>query len=208
MPRLSHLEILVEEPSAEAALEILVPMLLGPDLSFALRSHQGKPDLLRKLPVLLRGYRRWMPEEWGIVVLTDSDGQDCFEQKTLLERMAHEAGFSTRSSARDGGRFHVLNRLAIEELEAWFFGDVEALCGAYPGVPRTLDRRAPYRDPDAIRGGTWEALERELQRAGHHLGGLAKIQAAREIAAKMVPDRNLSRSFQTFRRGLLGLVGA
>ena len=208
MPRLSHLEILVEEPSTEAALEILVPMLLGPDLSFAILSHQGKPDLLRKLPVLLRGYRRWIPEEWGIVVLTDSDGRDCLEQKALLERMAHEADFSTRSSTGDGGRFHVLNRLAVEELEAWFFGDVEALCGAYPGVPRTLGRRAPYRDPDAIRGGTWEALERELQRAGHHLGGLAKIQAAREIAARMVPDRNLSRSFQAFRRGLLGLVGA
>lgn len=208
MPRLSHLEILVEELSAEAALESLVPNVLGPGISFAILPHQGKPDLLGKLPVLLRGYRRWIPEDWGIVVLIDSDGRDCLEQKSSLERIAHEAGFPTRSTAGDGGRFRVLNRLAIEELEAWFFGDVEALCGAYPGVPRTLDQRARYRDPDAIRGGTWEALERELQRAGHHRGGLSKIKAAREIASRMDPDRNRSRSFQAFRQGLLGLVGA
>lgn len=50
--------------------------------------------------------------------------------------------------------FQVLNRLAIEELEAWFFGDVAALHSAYPRVPSTLGRRSRYRDPDAIRGGT------------------------------------------------------
>jgi hypothetical protein len=100
----------------------------------------------------------------------------------------------------------VLNRLAIEELEAWFFGDVGALRAAYPGIPSSLGERANYRDPDAIRGGTWEALERELQRAGHHREGLAKIKAAQEIAAHMAPERNRSRSFQAFRQGLLDLV--
>jgi Domain of unknown function (DUF4276) len=207
VPRLIHLEFLVEEPSAEAALGNLVPRLLGPDLSFEVRPFQGKSDLLRSLPARLRGYRHWIPEDWGIVVLIDSDGQDCRAQKKDLEDMASQAGFLTRVAA-GGHRFQVLNRLAIEELEAFFFGDVEALCDAYPGVPRSLGNRAGYRDPDAITGGTWEALERVLQRAGHHRGGLAKIKAAREISACMEPDRNRSGSFRAFRQGLLDLVGA
>lgn len=208
MPAISHLEILVEEPSSEAALDSLVPKLLGPELSFEVYPHQGKHDLLRNLPMRLRGYRHWIPEDWGIVVLVDSDGGDCSEQKLVLEQIAQAAGFLTRTAAGDGGRFQVLNRLAIEELEAWFFGDVQAICRAYPGVPSSLGERARYRDTDSIQGGTWEALERELQRAGYHRGGLSKIKAAREITAHMEPDRNRSRSFQTFRRGLLEMVEA
>lgn len=207
MPSLSRLELLVEEPSAEAALNHLLPKLLGPDLLFRVYPHQGKPDLLKKLPARLRGYRRWIPEDWGIVVLIDADGKDCVEQKATLESMARQAGFSTRATTGRGGRFQVLNRLAIEELEAWFFGDVEALCEAYPGIPPSLGERAAYRDSDAIRGGTGESLEREFQKAGHHLGGLSKIKAAREISACMEPSWNRSRSFQVFRQGLLDLVG-
>lgn len=207
MSLLAHFEFLVEEPSAEAALGNLVSNLLGPDLSFELHPFQGKHDLLKNLPGRLRGYRHWIPEDWGIVVLIDADGKDCVEQKATLESMARQAGFSTRAMMSRGDRFQVLNRLAIEELEAWFFGDVEALCEAYPGIPPSLGERAAYRDSDAIRGGTWESLERELQKAGHHLGGLSKIKAAREISACMEPDRNRSRSFQVFRQGLLNLVG-
>ncbi len=100
-----------------------------------------------------------------------------------------------------------INRIAVEELEAWFFGDVGALVAAYPGVPETLDRRAKYRNPDAIAGGTWEALERVLQEAGHHGGGLAKVRAARDIAAHMDPGRNRSRSFQVFRDAIVACLG-
>ncbi|MGD0827532.1 MAG: DUF4276 family protein [Desulfobaccales bacterium] len=53
----------------------------------------------------------------------------------------------------------VLNRIAIEELESWFFGDGIALKTAYPGIPETLDKKSKYRNPDAIER-TWEALER------------------------------------------------
>jgi len=69
----------------------------------------------------------------------------------------------------------VVNRIAIEELEAWYFGDVEAICDAYPGVPRTLAQRNGMREPDEIRGGTWEALERVVQRAGQRVTATAAI---------------------------------
>jgi len=90
-----------------------------------------------------------------------------------------------------------------EELEAWFLGDVKAITAAYPGVPPSLAHQAGFRDPDAILGGTWEALERVLQRAGYHRGGLEKIKAAREISQHMDPHRTSSKSFQVLRDGLI-----
>ena len=84
--------------------------------------------------------------------------------------------------------------------------DPEALAAAYPGVPTTLGAKAKYRHPDAITGGTWEALERILQRAGHFVGGLAKIELAREMGLRMQPEKNTSRSFQAFAAGIALLV--
>jgi len=95
-----------------------------------------------------------------------------------------------------------VNRMAIEELEAWFFGDWEAVRAAYPGVDENVPKKSKYRDPDAISGGTWEALERILRRAGHFQTGLRKIEAARAIAQHMNPAENRSQSFCAFRDAL------
>lgn len=199
-----HIEFLVEEPSAEAALQNLVPKILGQNVSFAIHPHQGKTDLLAKLPGRLKGYRSWLPNDWRIVVLIDADyAKACQTLKAKLEAASHRAGLLTKSAAAAGSQFQVLNRLAIEELEAWFFGDIEAINAAYPRVDLNLGKKAKYRNPDAIAGGTWEALERELQRAGYYRGGLGKIVAAREISTHMNPERNRSESFQVFRQGLL-----
>ncbi len=200
-----HLEFLVEEPSAEVALALLVPKIV-PGPTFAIRTFRGKQDLLNNLPNRLRGYRQWLPNDWRIVVLIDEDRQDCRQLKIQLENSAQDAGLLTRSAVQGAGQFHVLNRLAIEELEAWFFGDVEAIVAAYPGVPPTLGRRERYRHPDAINGGTWEALERVLQSSGYYKGGLQKITVAQDISSNMDPVRNRSPSFQLFRDSLIELV--
>lgn len=198
-----HLVVLVEEPSVEVVLQTLLPTILGPERSFDVIVHQGKADLLAKLPGKLTGYRAWIPDDWRIAVLVDEDREDCRKLKARLERVAREVGFRTQSArAAGGGSFKVLNRLAIEELEAWFFGDVPALRAAFPRIPDSLASKAQYRDPDAIAGGTWETLERVLQRAGYYPAGLAKIDAARSIARWMIPARNRSRSFQVFVEGL------
>jgi hypothetical protein len=180
----THIEILVEEPSMEAALRLIVPKLRGA-LSFEVYPYSCKQDLLKKLPARLKGYATWLPADWRILVILDKDGDDCHTLKRSLERMALDAGLTTRTRPR-GGRYQVANRLAIEELEAWFFGDWDAVCSAYPRVDRNVPRRSKYRDPDAISGGTWEALEQILQ-------------AAQAIADRMNPAANRSRSFQAFR---------
>jgi hypothetical protein len=201
MAPLRHLELLVEERSMEEAMRLLLPAIV-PGLSFAIHPHQGKRDLLVRLPARLAGYRRRLPPGWGIVVLVDRDRADCRRLKARLEGVAAGAGLVTRTAAA-GSPFAVCNWLAVEELEAWLLGDDQALFEAYPGV-RSIAGKRGFRDPDAVAGGTWEALERVLQAAGHHQGGLNKVAAARAIAARMEPARNRSRSFQGLCRRLVG----
>lgn len=198
-----HVEFLVEEPSMEFFLRALLPRLLDP-VYFEIRTFQCKDDLLKRLPDRLRGYA-WYPEEYRIVVIVDRDSDDCQELKQELEQHAAGAGLPTRAHPQQG-RFTVINRIAIEELEAWYFGDWEAVHAAYPRVSQTVPRRARYRHADAIAGGTWEALERVLQRAGYFKGGLQKIEAARSITPHLDPSRNTSRSFQVLRDALLELA--
>jgi len=199
-----HAEFLLEERSAAAALDQLLPKLLPQDSTWTLHAFQGKPDLLAKLPDRLSGYARWLPDDHRIVVLVDADRDDRVALKKRLEDAAVGAGLPTRSAPATAGRFLVVNRIAVEELEAWFLGDVEALANAYPGVPRSLGERRRFRDPDAV-SDTWEALERVLQDAGHFGSGLRKIEAAGRIAAHMDPTRNRSRSFRCFAQGLASL---
>ena len=73
-----------------------------------------------------------------------------------------------------------------------------------PNIPA----KQGYRDPDAIAGGTWEALERVLQRAGYFRSGLRKIEAARAIAEHMDPARNRSASFRSFHRTIDQIVAS
>jgi hypothetical protein len=198
-----HLEVMVEEPSMEAALERILPKIVG-DLSFAIHPHQCKEELLQRLPERLRGYSSWLPPTWRIVVVVDRDDDDCRQLKVRIEKMAASVGLGPQAhgNAQSGA---VIHRIAIEELEAWYFGDWEAVQAAYPRVSQAIPTQARYRNPDAISGGTWEALERVLQGAGYFKGGLRKIEAARTIADRMVPERNRSRSFQALRTALLNL---
>ncbi len=198
------IEFLVEEPSMGEALQALVPKI-RPGIQFDVHAFEGKSDLLAKLPNRFKGYSSWLSPSARLVVVLDRDASDGRTLKKQVEGIARKAGLVPKPPKASNKPFHVLTRLAIEELEAWFFGDVQALAQTYPGVPATLGSRAKYRDPDAIGGGTWEALLRELQKAGHFKGGLPKRQVAREVSANMVPGRNTSRSFQAFRNGVAAL---
>lgn len=184
-----------------AALRALVPKIRN-DLTFRIYEHQGCHDLLGKLPARFRGYRAWLPEGSRIVVLIDRDRKDCRDLKRSILETARSAGLRTRPIDRAAAQ--VVVRIIVEELESWYFGDVPALCAAFPGVSPDLAKKAGFREPDAIKD-TWEQLERVLQRAGHFRGGLQKIRCAREVAPHMDPTRNRSRSFQVFRDALLAL---
>ena len=201
MTRAVHIELFVEEASSAAALRTLLPRIRS-DLTFHIYEFQGCQDLLGKLPDRFKGYRSWLPDDWRIVVLIDRDRKNCVALKKQILDMAKRAGL--RSQPSRNATSQVLVRIAVEELESWFFGDVPALCAAFPGLSPDLAKKAGFRDPDSIKD-TWEQLERILQRAGYFLGGLQKIRCAREVAQYMDPASNLSHSFRVFRDGLRAL---
>lgn len=201
---MTRLEVLVEEPSAARALNILLPRVV-PEAVFEVREFPGKAALLKALPTRLVGYAARMKwEQLKVAVLVDRDDDDCLVLKQQLQDFAANAGLTTRAIGSDS--FQVLNRIVVEELEAWLLGDAEALNRAYPKVPISLAYQARYRDPDAIRGGTWEALEAVLVKHGYHRSGLRKMQAATDIAQHMNVESNRSKSFQVFRDGVRCLV--
>jgi hypothetical protein len=196
------LEILVEEPSAEAFLRGLLPRVIESEATFELYAHNGKDDLLNNLPTRLAGYSRWLPQSWRIIVLLDCDDDDCDALKLKMERIAIGAGLLSRTAAHELP-WQIVNRIAIHELEAWYFGDWKSVKKVYPRVASKIPRKEAYRDPDRILGGTWEAFERVLQSAGYYKGGLRKIEAARAIGLCANPLENKSNSFLTFRDAVL-----
>ena len=197
-----HLELLVEEPSMEVFLRELLPRILSADCDFEIHPFQGKLDLLGNLGNRLRGYAQWLPDDWRILVIVDRDDDDCRQLKQRLEDVASGANLRTRSQA--GGRpWQLVNRVVIEELEAWYFGDWEAVRSAYPRVSPTVPNQSRYRNPDSVQGGTWEAFERILKGRGYFRTGLRKMEAARTVAAYIDPARNRSHSFTKFRDALV-----
>jgi len=173
------------------------------------RAFNGEPDLLRKLPERLSGYADGaFGTKVGICVVVDQDREDCLTLKERMGEEAHRAGLARESAPDDDRAFMVVNRVAVEDLEAWFPVDPDAANQADPVVPASFATRAAYCDPDHVRGGTAEARERPLQRAGYHRGGLRKLQAAQEIAPFVRPSDNSSVSFRSFCSGVSALLGA
>ena len=193
-----HIELLVEEISVEMALHNLLPKLVTDEHTYRIISFQGKKDLLRKLKIELKGYKRWIGEDFKIIILVDRDNQDCLDLKNELESYAKDAKLLTRTSSHGALNYSVVNRIIIEELESWFLGDPIAIRSAYPRVSADFHRKTQYRIPDQIKGGTWEALERILNGGGYFKSGIRKTEVANNVSLFMEPLRNRSKSFQVF----------
>jgi hypothetical protein len=164
-----HIEILVEDSSGHKLLEILMPQLLGrhgDPHTWRLIAYKGigripgglvtkldpsKRILLEQLPRLLRGYRK-TPSIDLVVVVLDADNRDCTKFLVELKEVA---------KACDSEKIAVF-RLAIEEIEAWYLGDRQALLAAYPRAKQNiLDF---YKQDSAC--GTWELLADMLYPGG------------------------------------------
>lgn len=204
-----ELHIHVEEPSMEAFLEGALPKILNANIPRKIIDHGSKKHLIRELPNRLQGYAKY-PVDYRpkSLVLLDRDNDDCLALKAVLEEYCRDASLATKSSPSADGTFDVVNRIVIEELEAWYFGAIPALTLAYPGVPANLSAQHNFRDPDGVAGGTHETLLRVFQHCGHYKGlkHLPKIETARRVSALLDPGSNRSRSFQQFLAGLNSLV--
>lgn len=201
----SYIEFLVEEESTKAFLDACLPNILPKECSFQIHPFQGKYALLRKLEQRLKGYSKWLQADYRIVVIVDRDNDDCRMLKSTLEQSCANVKLQSRRATGDP-HWQVVTRIAIEELEAWYFGDWQAVCDAFPRVSKNIPTKPRYRDPDAIKGGTWEAFERILQQHGYFKQGLAKKQAATSIGRYINPDRNTSHSFNLFRDAIVEAI--
>jgi hypothetical protein len=201
-----RIEFLVEEQFAEEALKYLLPRLIGERAQWKLINLGIKYKLLKALPQRLAAYRQRISrgENLRMVVLVDRDNDDCEVLKCLLEEAAMSAELATKSVPDTNGRFLVVNRIVIEELESWFIGDPAALRKAFTSLPVIYATTGIFRNPD--NGGSWEALHRFLKKHGIYKSGYPKIDTARRIAPHMNVEQNRSRSFQVFVDGIEALL--
>jgi hypothetical protein len=139
-----HIEILVEDQSEKAFLDIAVERMILMDHTFKVHPYKGigripknlgksgdasKRILLDQLPRLLRGYGAAFakyPADYkaAVIVVCDLDDQD------LREFCADLISILNACSPKPNAFFC----LAIEEGEAWLLGDLPAIIKAYPNA--------------------------------------------------------------------------
>jgi hypothetical protein len=217
---LMHLEILVEDQSGKKALDILVPRIIGHEHTYRVIDYKGigripanmrdttnaaDRILLENLPKLLKGYGRtyagYGPNYQASVILVCDLDKKCL--KSFRENL-----------------YNILNScnpkpvtffcFAIEELEAWFLGDIKAVKSAYPNADK--DILSQYEN-DSICN-TWEVLadaifsggSQKLLKSGWQAIGIEKSNWANNIAPNMSINDNNSPSFCYFLGKLKELI--
>ncbi len=177
------LVVFTEEPSAKVMLESLLPRLLPQErCSFVCIAFEGKQDLEKQLPIKLRG---WRTPNTHFIVLRDQDSGDCEAIKETLQGICGRAG-----------KPRTLVRIACQELESWYFGDLEAVETALQiGGLSTLQEKAKYRTPDRI-----QCPSKELERVTKNR--YQKVSGSRLIGEHLRLDESRSASFQHFINGV------
>lgn len=183
-----RLEILTEEKSMEVFLRGLLPRILSPEIvldqNCFVHSHEGKSHLVKSIPRKMKAYHHF-PDEVRVLIIHDQDSNDCVELKNSLKGLC------------DNGLPHLI-RIACKELENWYLGDFYALENVFPKIKaEKYTRKAKYRIPDKLNG----AEELRLL-----ISEFSKIQTAREMCKYINIERNKSKSFNHFIRGLQKLI--
>ena len=184
---MKHLVCLLEEPSAQDALQVWLQQWLPAAVTPHFIVFQGKQDLEKQM---VRRMRHWLMPESRFLVLRDQDSGDCRVVKGTLAAKCAEAG-----------KPDALVRVACRDLESFFVGDWQAVASAIdrPALGR-LVAKASYRQPDNL-----GSPSQELAR---HSPGYQKRDGARGIAPCVEAQRNTSRSFQALRTAVQALGAA
>ncbi len=180
------LVLFLEEPSAKAMLEGLLPRILPSRMELRFIVFEGKQDLEKQLE---RRLAHWQAPDSLFVVLRDQDAGDCREIKQRLVDKCVSAGHAD-----------ALVRIACRELESWYLGDLAAVEAAFG--QRGLTRRslkAKYRQPDALGSPSGE-LEKMTR------GQYQKVAGSRKLGPLLSLEGNASRSFQVFVQGITRLT--
>lgn len=214
-----HIEVLVEDSSGAALMGHLMPKLLDEAAQIHTwrihpykgvgripkkmtgRTDAAKKTLLDNLPRLLEGYGR-TPGYDAVLVLVDTDNRNVPAFKRELQAVVANCLYAPKT----------VFGLATEEVEAWYFGDQEALLQAYPRADKKVLSKYKL---DSICG-TWEMLADALVKGGAttvksqgwQRAGELKHEWANRIGPLMNVERNQSPSFAATRKGLDDLLSA
>lgn len=181
---MKELVFLLEEPSARAMLESLLPRILSEEIHFRCIPFEGKQDLEKQLTRKIRGYQN---QGARFIVLRDLDSQpDCLLLKRKLLALCADSGKAEQC----------LVRLACKELETFYLADLQAVEQALQmnGLAKHQHTKK-FRTPDHLGSPSVELKKLTKQK-------YEKVAGSREIGKYLDPNNERSTSF----RNLIGAI--
>ena len=181
---MSEIVFFLEEDSAKAMLEGLLPKIFPDDLVRRFIVFEGKQDLEKQMVRRMKGY---LVPDARFVVLRDQDSGD---YQTVKDRLLERC--------REANKKSTLVCIACHELESWYLADLAAVeHGLGVSNLARLQEKNPYRAPDI------------LPRPSERLAKIApyqKLGGSRAIGPHLDPRNGRSRSFQNFVTGIQELL--
>lgn len=179
-----ELVFLLEEPSAQAMLESLLPRMLDPSIMPRIIPFEGKSDLEKQMLRKMRGY---LNPDARFIVMRDQDSvPDCREIKQSL-----------LSRCKDAGKLEVsLVRIACQELESFYLADLAAveIALGITGLSRQQGK-AKFRNPDVLSKPSNALKVLTKQR-------YQKVDGSREIGRYLDVENERSSSFKNLIAGI------
>ena len=186
---MSELVFLLEEPSAKAMLESLLPRILRESTQYRCIPFEGKQDLEKQLVRKIRAYQN---EHARFIVLRDQDSHpDCTDIKSRLLALCEQSGKTA----------HCLVRIACRELESFYLADLQAVEQALDitGLTKHQNRKT-FRHPDRLGSPSQEL--KKLTRNRYE-----KVAGSRAIGQHLRIDNERSSSFRNLIAAIRRLEG-
>lgn len=179
-----ELVFLLEEASAKAMLESLLPRILSPDIKPTLIAFEGKSDLEKQMVRRIRGY---LNPNARFIVMRDQDSfPDCLILKNALLAKCIESGRQPIP----------LVRIACRELESFYLADMAAVetAMAIKGLAKQQNSKK-FRNPDYLSSPSKELSTLTKQR-------YQKVSDSRTIGLHLDVDNQRSISFKNLIAGI------
>lgn len=181
---MKELVFLLEEESAKAMLESLLPRILDAGITPRLLAFEGKQDLEKQMVKRMRGY---LNPHARFIVMRDQDATpDCLVVKEALLARCAEAG-------RQGV---ALVRIACRELESFYLADLAAVeTGLGVNGLAKQQGTAKFRSPDSLQKPSKELLALTKHR-------YEKVGGSRVIGQHLDVGNERSNSFKNLIVGI------
>ena len=169
--------VFAEEPSGRVIAECLAQKLGIADRTICIQ-HSGVKDLERSIRVKTQAWGR-RPR---FLIMRDNDGADCLARKRHL-----------RSLILPNVATRVKVRIVMQELESWYFGDMDAVVRA-----GFIDIRAAEKKLRKMLGKDPDTIVHVKENFKRHIVEAGQMELAQGIGPQLSLESNRSRSFHAF----------